>query len=53
VGVGEVSDLGGVGYGGRKIFYVGVNDKGFISFAAEKLEQEDEAGGRESDETVQ
>jgi hypothetical protein len=30
-----------------------VIDKGFISFAAEKLEQEDEAGGRESDETVQ
>ena len=37
----------------QEIFFVGVNDKGFISFAAEKLEQEDEAGGRESDETVQ
>ena len=26
-----VSDLGGAGYGGLKIFCVGVNDKGFVS----------------------
>ncbi|MCX6632000.1 MAG: hypothetical protein NTW28_30695 [Candidatus Solibacter sp.] len=32
---------------------VRVTDKGFISFAAEKLEGKGETGGRESDETVQ
>ena len=32
---------------------VGVIDKGFISFAAEKPEKEEETRGRESDETVQ